>query len=251
MAAKQQWKEGALCELYIRDKWIDGEIIRVFEDDEGKCVRVKYGQRITDLDPNDDRIRQRGHENLRTHWKEGALCELYVDNKWINGEVIHIFEDVGRTWIRVKYGRRNIDVAPNDARIRQRGFNNSHIHIDRLKRGLHLLDAKTAAIVTNSLDQSHRQQLVGQRVISKRRTWFNVTQCIVNELFPTMSAVISQCIQEKSEKEPDFEMKDLGSEAIKDVMERLMEKRTMSSKEIQYLDALIQRAAEHEHDVGS
>lgn len=67
MAAGHEWKEGALCELYIDDDWTDGKVIKIFEDDKGKCVRLKYGQRIIDLDSNDRRIRPKDQGNSWVH----------------------------------------------------------------------------------------------------------------------------------------------------------------------------------------
>ena len=85
-------------------------------------------------------------------------------------------------------------------------------------------------------------------------TWFNIMQCVSMELFPAISVKISQCVQEKVLEDSSFELSDIGSEAVDDVIERLKEKRTMNNKEISYLKELIQRArdiAETQHSLVS
>ena len=181
-------------------------------------------------------------------WKEGALCELYLGDKWVDGEVILVFTDAEGTCVRVEYGQRMMDLKPGDPRIRKRGIGQSYIHIDRIKKLL-LLHPSIASIVTSALDQPHQQRLVRQHTISKPRTWTNVMQCVVNELFPTMSASISRCVHQKKKKELTFKMDDLGEEAVRDIMKRLQAIRSMNNKEIAYLDALIQRAVDHRVDL--
>ena len=75
-------------------------------------------------------------------------------------------------------------------------------------------------------------------------TWSNVVQCVTNELFPVLSVKINECVQEKLLMESTFKLSDVGNEAVKDIMNRLMTKRTMNNKEMEYLDGLIQRAIE-------
>ena len=74
-------------------------------------------------------------------------------------------------------------------------------------------------------------------------TWFNVTRCVMNELFPVLSITMQKCIEDKLAEEPDFKMDDFGDDAVNGVIDRLKAKRTMNNKEIFYLKALIQRAA--------
>ena len=74
-------------------------------------------------------------------------------------------------------------------------------------------------------------------------TWFNVTRCVMNELFPVLSITMQKCIEDKLTEEPDFKLDDFGDEAVKGVIERLKGKRFMNNKEISYLKMLIRRAA--------
>ena len=76
-------------------------------------------------------------------------------------------------------------------------------------------------------------------------TWFNVMQCVPNELFPAMSVKLSQCVQDKLLMDSSFKMSDIGDDAVKDVLKRLMERRTMNNVEINYLKGLFQRAIQH------
>ena len=70
-------------------------------------------------------------------------------------------------------------------------------------------------------------------------------QCVTNELFPAMSVKLSQCVQDKLLMESSFKMSDIGDDAVKDVLKRLMELRTMKNVEIDYLKGLFQRAIQH------
>ena len=76
-------------------------------------------------------------------------------------------------------------------------------------------------------------------------TWFNVMQCVAMELFPKLSARISECVQEKLLKDSTFKMDDICEETADDVLARLMDKRPTNNAEITYLKALVQRAREH------
>ena len=71
--------------------------------------------------------------------------------------------------------------------------------------------------------------------------WFNFVQCVSSELFPVLSVTMGKCIQEKLESDIGFKLNDFRDETVKDVFERLMEKRTMNNKEIQYLKRMIVR----------
>ena len=73
-------------------------------------------------------------------------------------------------------------------------------------------------------------------------------QCVTAELFTSISVSISSCVQEKVLRDSAFKMSDLSEEAVKDVMTRLKEKRTMNNKEVTYLMALFQRARHVHHD---
>ena len=79
-------------------------------------------------------------------------------------------------------------------------------------------------------------------------TWFNVMQCVTAELFPMMTAQISQCVQEKLLKDNNFKMSDISEEAANDIIELLKEKRTMNYKEVMYLKGLMQRARDFQPD---
>lgn len=67
-------------------------------------------------------------------------------------------------------------------------------------------------------------------------------QCVSTEMFQTLSAKMSLCLQQKVLQDSGFVMGDVGVDAVDDVMLRLKEKRTMNNKEISYLRQLIVRA---------
>ena len=80
---------------------------------------------------------------------------------------------------------------------------------------------------------------------SENITWHNVLQCVNQELFPVLSVKINECVQEKLLKDSAFKMSDIGTDAVEDIIERLMKKRTMNNKEITYLKELFERANEY------
>lgn len=77
---------------------------------------------------------------------------------------------------------------------------------------------------------------------TEQMTWSKVVNCVNTELFPVLSIALKKCIDEKLSDDPDFKMSDFQEVVVKDIFERLKEKRTMNNKEIQYLYTLIQRA---------
>ena len=55
-----QWEVGGLCEMISQGKWTKADIIDVFEDDEGKWVKVKCGRNTLELSPKDPFLRPYG-----------------------------------------------------------------------------------------------------------------------------------------------------------------------------------------------
>lgn len=75
-----------------------------------------------------------------------------------------------------------------------------------------------------------------------RITWFNVVQCVSQELFPDLAVRINQLVKEKMSDDATFKMDDIGMEAAQNVIERLKNKRSTNNKEISYLNGLFRRA---------
>lgn len=75
-------------------------------------------------------------------------------------------------------------------------------------------------------------------------TWYHIEHCIKNELFPAIQVVISKCVEDKRlDTESDFEVHDIGKDAVDDVIEKLKNKRpSTNNREIKYLRKLVQRA---------
>ena len=132
------------------------------------------------------------------------MCDLFSieTRQWIEGQIVNLFSDDLGDWMRVQYGQRIRDILRDDPFV-------------RMKR-------------TDS--------------VNDERTWFNVLQCVNNELFPVLSVKLSECVQDKLVNDPSFKINNLRDVAVEDVLKRLMTKRTMNNKEIGYLKALIQRA---------
>ena len=75
-------------------------------------------------------------------------------------------------------------------------------------------------------------------------TWLKVINCVNTELFPVLAITLKKCIDEKLFEDSEFKVVDFGSNVVEDVMKRLKAKRTMNSKEIEYLMELFQRAVD-------
>ena len=86
----------------------------------------------------------------------------------------------------------------------------------------------------------------GFRICLDDRTWFDIFRCVSTELFPALSIMMRQCLDEILNEKPDFKLADFSEDAVVEIMERLKQKRTMNNTEIEYLTKLIQRAAEPE-----
>ena len=140
-------------------------------------------------------------------WRVGSLCEMYSNEvmKWVEGEIINIFNDENGKWMRVQTGNRIRDVLYDGPLCRESTTEN---------------------------------------VVSKM-TWYNILQCVTQELFPVLSFKINECVQEKLVSDPSFQISNIGEDAVKDIIRRLMEKRTMNNKEISYLRDLFQRANQY------
>ena len=64
-------------------------------------------------------------ENLRRkRWERGEKCEIYSMLKecWIRGEVIDTFTDKQGEWVKVRYGRTEQELPPDDEHIRKTAF---------------------------------------------------------------------------------------------------------------------------------
>ena len=134
------WNRGQKCEIYIKlqRKWIEGEVVNVFDDDEGEWIKVKYGRNYKDVHPDSSDIRSLTKDEPSeqdNEWKTGALCEVYSheEREWIDGEIINTFTDAVGEWLRVQYGQRIRDVMSDDPLFRARGTQNIAVSEDVLK----------------------------------------------------------------------------------------------------------------------
>ena len=77
-----KWKLEQQCEIYSTNqkRWITGEVIDVFTDDEGPWLRVKYGRIIQEMSPNDEHLRAISSDENTLKWDnvvEAVKQELY------------------------------------------------------------------------------------------------------------------------------------------------------------------------------
>lgn len=163
-----QWKKGQKCEVWSTSKhrWIEGQVVGIFTDGEGKWIKIKYGRTTQEFPAESSEIRpfdgEKEKESYRK-WKVGALCELYVRERamWCPGEVISVFADDHGSVIRVKYGQRvrDIPIEHIDRDIREPGVSVvtspivSDRDVDRLK-GIMLKHQETVPVLTRILSLS-------------------------------------------------------------------------------------------------
>lgn len=76
-------------------------------------------------------------------------------------------------------------------------------------------------------------------------SWFKVARGVMTELFPVLSIALRECVEDKLSTESTFKVDQFGEDAVKDIVERLKLKRTLSDREVVALKALIQRAVDH------
>lgn len=77
-------------------------------------------------------------------------------------------------------------------------------------------------------------------------TWSHVFQCVSTELFPKLSINLRECFDEMLVINADFKSNDFSRDAVKQVLERLKQKRPTNDTEIDYLKRLISRVAEEQ-----
>ena len=154
------WEKGQKCEIHClynkQPQWVKGEVIGIFDDDDGKWVKVKYGNKRTEVlcDSEDIRILSEEKEQDDHGWNIGSQCELYSRDtgKWMEGEVINLFnDDLGR-YLRVQYGQnhRVQDVHAKHVAhdLRARGTSHLAVTLDEFKK---LKDATTKTAIEKVL----------------------------------------------------------------------------------------------------
>ena len=111
------WETGHKCEVYDLEtkKWVKGEVIEVFKDEEGEWVNVKYGRNTKQVPPDSSKIRNLQKNNQTDSiqgWKVGNQCELYsrAKGQWTDGAIINIYSNEMGNWLRVQYGQQIQDV---------------------------------------------------------------------------------------------------------------------------------------------
>ena len=138
------WKKGQKCEIYCisqkQPQWVKAEVIGVFEDEEGDWVKVKYGKTRMEVLSDSENIRILSEEKGQDDhgWNVGSQCELYSRDtgKWMEGEVINLFNDELGRYLRVQYGPRvqdvNIKHVSHD--LRARGTSHLAVTLDEFKK---------------------------------------------------------------------------------------------------------------------
>ena len=148
-----KWQKGQKCEIHCKYKdqlqWVKGEVVDVFDDDDGEWVKVKYGNKRIEVLSNSKDIRILSEEKEQDDhgWSVGSQCEVYIreKGKWAEGEVINTFVDEDGYCIRIQYGQRVRDVAPMNIAhdLRARGTSHLAVTLDDFKK-LKTATSKTA-----------------------------------------------------------------------------------------------------------
>ena len=138
------WENGQKCEIHCKYKnqlqWVKGEVVGVFQDDVGKWVKVEYGKKRIEVLYDSEDIRPVSEEKEQDDhgWNIGSQCELYSRDtgKWMEGEVINLFNDELGRYLRVQYGPRvqdvNIKHVSHD--LRARGTSHLAVTLDEFKK---------------------------------------------------------------------------------------------------------------------
>lgn len=224
--SKIQWQKGDKCEIYCgyKRKWIEGEVINIFDHDQTKWISVRYDNRMRkrDIHIDDPLLRERNVAGGMTlamtvsRNEMNLLKELVMERRelapllerLIDHSPLSIAEDSSKSYFCI---------------VSEAYFSSFYVHIIRILS------------------------------LAESMTWYKLEHCIKNELFPAIQLVIAKCVEEKLRQEPEFEADDLGEDAVEDIIEKLKNTRkSTNNKEIKYLRQLIERANtvkyENEHD---
>ena len=81
MTSTAKWEIATRCEVYSRSqqKWVKGEVVDVFTDDDGEWVLVKYGRKPNEMHPGDRDLRKCSVKDALTwqHVVAAIKHELY------------------------------------------------------------------------------------------------------------------------------------------------------------------------------
>ena len=123
----------------------------------------------------------------------------------------------------------------------------------KLERAMISREAKVASAVDELWSKINLLRPVMTEIIAKTHeldenkelrddlTWYNVMECVRQELYPAMAASMSQALDELVVKSR-FDIGDLGGKAVERVIEGLKTKKVLFNKEIEYIRDLVQRA---------
>ena len=189
----QHWEKGQKCEIYCQInkqlQWVKGEVVDVFNDDDGEWVKVKYGKKRIEVlsDSNDIRILSKEKEPDDHGWSVGSQCEVYIreKGKWAEGEVINTFTDEDGYCIRIQYGQRVRDVAPMNIAhdLRARGTSHLAVTLDEFKK---LKTATTKTAIEKVLKRifANSERFVfedgGKSSVSHCSNWFSILTAFSN-----------------------------------------------------------------------
>ena len=183
-------------------------------------------------------------------WKQGQKCEIYsrLQRRWIEGEVIDIFEDEEGEWVKVKYERTIKEIPPNDPDIRPieskkeiKDPNRERAIVSREAKVTSTVDeliAKFKPLLKEVIGKSHDLK---KEEVKGPLSWYNVMQCVRHEMYPMMAVSLSKAVEEMVFSS-GFAVGDLSEEAVQRVIAMLKTKKVLFGKEIEYIQGLVDRA---------
>mmetsp|Transcript_20673 Transcript_20673/g.25539 ORF Transcript_20673/g.25539 Transcript_20673/m.25539 type:complete len:274 (-) Transcript_20673:48-869(-) len=120
---RNEWKVGSFVEIYSysKRKWFLGEIVTIFDDNEGEWLEIRYNKSMSkEVQRYSSDIRPQPqdcpHESLRTKpskWGKGSHVQIFsnTDQKWYFGEISNITHDHEGEWLNVIYIRQTGEVT--------------------------------------------------------------------------------------------------------------------------------------------
>ena len=183
-------------------------------------------------------------------WEIGQECDIYcrAERRWVDGQILDIFQDEEGEWVKVKYGRKTNHIQPDDPDIRSKATGKMMENPNRQK-AIVSREAKVTSAVTELMSKIQpfvheviaKSHDLKQEEIKDALTWYNVMQCVRHELYPAMAVALSQAVEEMVFTS-GFAVGDLSEDAVHRVIEVLKTKKVLFSKEIKYIEGVVDRA---------
>eukprot|EP01084_Bolivina_argentea_P095219 171200_1 len=156
------------------------------------------------------------------NYKVGSPCEIYSNSKrkWFKGEVTEIFNYQNQTYLTIKFGeyKKQIPISSNEVRP--------------------ILQQQQKAT-----EQKHEEHKIIQKTKSPKRTsfkltWQHISNAIAHELYDKLASQIMVITQKDNIKDEHI----FNPGKVDIMFKQLQHKLNIDTKEIDYINGLIERA---------